>query len=122
MDNIIKCRFTRDSEPYGREYSYLTKEAVEIGDMVQAETQHGLADLVVRGLKVPEAEVENFKDKLKYIIGKKPKVKASCETCLNCIACGEGDHICSIGDGNVVIMDYATADDYMWCGGKMYTE
>lgn len=73
MSNIIKCRFTRDGEPYGREYSYLTKEPVAVGDMVQAETQHGVADLVVTALNVPEAEVESFKDKLKYIMGKKPQ-------------------------------------------------
>ena len=73
MSDIIKCRFLRDGEPYGREYSYLTKDAVVVGDVVQAETQRGTADLVVTELNVPEAEVESFKDKLKYIIGKKPK-------------------------------------------------
>lgn len=72
MSNIIKCRFTRDGEPYGREYSYLTKEPVVVGDKVQAETRNGVADLVVTALNVPEAEVESFKEKLKYIIGKKP--------------------------------------------------
>lgn len=73
MDNIIKARFLRDCEPYGREYSYLTKEAVAVGDIVQAETQRGVADLVVTAINVPEAEVESFKDKLKYIVGKKPQ-------------------------------------------------
>lgn len=71
--NIIKCRFMRDGEPYGREYSYLTQQPVAVGDVVQAETQRGVADLVVTALNVPEAEVESFKDKLKYIIGKKPQ-------------------------------------------------
>ena len=71
--NIIKCRFLRDGEPYGREYSYLTQQPVVVGDVVQAETQRGVADLVVTALNVPEAEVESFKDKLKYIIGKKPQ-------------------------------------------------
>lgn len=73
MSNIIKARFLRDGEPYGREYSYLTKEPVAVGDVVQAETQRGTADLVVTALNVPEEEVEAFKDKLKYIIGKKPE-------------------------------------------------
>lgn len=73
MDNIIKCRFLRDGEPYGREYSYLTKEPVEVGDKVIAETQRGAADLVVTALNVPAEEVESFKDKLKYIIGKAPE-------------------------------------------------
>lgn len=77
--NIIKCRFLRDGEPYGREYSYLTrdplavKDIVAIGDIVEVETQRGVADVVVTAVKVPEAEVESFKDKLKYIIGKKPQ-------------------------------------------------
>lgn len=73
MDNIIKCRFLRDGEPYGREYSYLTKEPVAVGDIVEADTQRGTAELVVTALNVPEAEVESFKDKLKYIVGKKPE-------------------------------------------------
>ncbi|WP_405379365.1 DUF5839 family protein [Phascolarctobacterium sp.] len=73
MSNIIRCRFLRDGEPYGREYSYLTKEPVAVGDIVEADTQRGTADLVVTALNVPEAEVESFKDKLKYIVGKKPQ-------------------------------------------------
>ena len=72
MLNIIKARFLRDGEPYGREYSYLTQQPVAVGDIVQAETRQGVADLVVTALNVPEEEVEAFKDKLKYIIGKKP--------------------------------------------------
>ena len=71
--NIIKCRFLRDGEPYGKEYSYLTKQPVAVGDIVQAETQNGVADLVVTSTNVPLAEVEGFKHKLKYIIGKKPQ-------------------------------------------------
>ena len=70
---IIKARFLRDGEPYGREYSYLTQEAVAVGDVVQAETQRGVADLVVSAVNVPEEEVQEFKEKLKYIIGKKPQ-------------------------------------------------
>ena len=75
MKDIIKCRFLRDGEPYGREYSYLTNQPVAVGDIVQVETQRGEADVVVTALNVPEAEVESFKDKLKYIIGKKPAEK-----------------------------------------------
>ena len=69
--NIIKCRFLKDGEPYGREYSYLTQKPVAVGDVVEVETQRGVADVVVTAINVPEAEVESFKDKLKYIIGKK---------------------------------------------------
>ena len=70
---IIKCRFTKDGEPYGREYSYLTNQPVEVGNLVQVETQRGVADCVVTELNVPFEEVESFNDKLKYIIGKKPQ-------------------------------------------------
>ena len=70
---IIKCRFLRDGEPQGREYSYLTKELVKIGDIVQTETLRGKADLIVTAVNVPEKEVESFKHQLKYIIGKKPQ-------------------------------------------------
>lgn len=73
--SIIKCRFIKDGEPYGIEYSYLTSEPVEVGDLVQVETQRGVADCVVTELNVPFEEVESFKDKLKYIIGKKPHMK-----------------------------------------------
>jgi uncharacterized Zn finger protein len=72
MANIIKVRFTKDGEPYGREYSYLTNTPVAVGDAVQVETQRGVADVVVTALNVPEEEVAEYKDKLKYIIGKKP--------------------------------------------------
>lgn len=71
MKDIIKCRFLKDGEPMGREYSYLTNQPVAVGDIVQAETRQGEADLVVTAVNVPEEEVEAFKDKLKYIIGKK---------------------------------------------------
>lgn len=73
MKDIIKCRFLKDGEPTGREYSYLTNQPVAVGDIVQAETRQGEADLVVTAVNVPEEEVEAFKDKLKYIIGKKPQ-------------------------------------------------
>ncbi len=73
MANIIKVRFTRGGEPYGREYSYLTNIPVAVDDVVQVETQRGVADVVVTALNVPEEEVAEYKDKLKYIIGKKPE-------------------------------------------------
>lgn len=71
MDNIIKARFLKDGEPMGREYTYLSKEAVEVGVKVTADTQHGEADLVVTAINVPESECEAFKDRLKYINGLK---------------------------------------------------
>lgn len=71
--NIIKARFLRDCKPYGMEYSYLIQEPVAVGDLVQAETQRGVADLIVTAVNVPEEEVQKFKDRLKFIIGKKPE-------------------------------------------------
>lgn len=69
--NVIKCKFLMDGKPISKEYSYLTKVPVQIGDIVQADTVHGVADLVVTGVNVPAEEVESIKDKLKYIIRKK---------------------------------------------------
>ena len=80
MDNIIKCRFLRDGEPVGKEYSYLTRDAVSIGDVVQAETQKGAADLIVTALDVPGEEVESFKDRLKYITVKSECRKSNVES------------------------------------------
>lgn len=65
--NIVKCRFLKDGEPSGREYSYLATEELAVGDAVKADTARGEADLIVTGLNVPEEEVEAFKDKLKYV-------------------------------------------------------
>lgn len=61
-------------------------------------------------------------------MAKKKKKVATCETCDNCIAIGEGDHICyeaKSDDGNPAIMpisEYATTNEYMKCGGKKYVE
>lgn len=72
--NLVKLRFLRDGKPQGREYSYISKEKVEVGDIVVvresdrpgAEAPKG----VITMINVPEAEVEKFKDKLKAIVGK----------------------------------------------------
>ena len=58
----------------------------------------------------------------------KRKKVASCETCDNCIAIGEGDHICyevKSDDENpatIVISDYAPTREYLKCGGRKYAE
>jgi hypothetical protein len=72
MANIIKAQFLRDGKPISREYSYLTKEPVNVGDIVLAEVKQGTAELLVTAINVPEEEVAEYKDRLKYIIGKKP--------------------------------------------------
>jgi len=72
--NLVKLRFLRDGKPQGREYSYISKEKVEVGDIVVirepdypgAEAPKGIITMV----DVPESEVEKFRDRLKEIIGK----------------------------------------------------
>lgn len=64
---LIKARFLRDGEPYGRVYTYETKENVSVGDIVQLNEK---GQGVVIEINVPEKEIESFRDKLKCIIGK----------------------------------------------------
>ena len=72
--NLVKLRFLRGGEPQGREYTYISREKVDVGDTVivqkpdtqGAETPKGIITMV----DVPETEVESFKDKLKEIVGK----------------------------------------------------
>lgn len=120
--SLVKLKFLRNGEPSGREYTYISKSEVAVGDTVivrEAEEGKEAPKGIITAVDVPESEVESFKDKLKEIVG---KVCTTCETCENLIACGEGDHICGAGENKVVIVDYAPADDYMWCGGKQYKE
>lgn len=70
MDNIIKAKFLTDGKPISREYSYYTKDTVAVGDIVQAQTQHGKKDLVVTAVNVPEDEVAHFKERMKYVTKK----------------------------------------------------
>lgn len=121
--NLIKLKFLRAGEPSGREYTYISKSDVSVGDTVivrpPESPDHEPPKGIVTAVNVPESEVESFKDKLKEIVG---KVCASCETCEHLIACGEGDHLCGESENKVVISDYAPTDDYMWCAGKKYKE
>jgi len=72
--NLVKLRFLRDGKPQGREYTYISKVKVEVGDIVvvrkqdspRAEAPKGVITMV----DVPESAVEEFKDRLKEIIGK----------------------------------------------------
>ena len=80
--NLVKLRFLRGGEPQGREYTYISKEEVEVGDTVivrkpdaqGAEAPKGIITMV----DVPETEVESFKDKLKEIVGKAEKKSERC--------------------------------------------
>lgn len=71
--NLIKLKFLRDGQPAGREYTYISKSAVEVGDTVQvreAEEGKDAPKGIVTAVNVPESEVESFRDKLKEIVGK----------------------------------------------------
>ena len=70
MTNIIKLRYTKDGEPHGREYSYLTPVPVEVGDLVEIETNGKPAKGIITQIEVPESEIAPFKDKVKTILGK----------------------------------------------------
>lgn len=72
--NLVKLRFLRGGEPQGREYTYISKEMVEVGDIVTVRKPDTLGAEAPKGIitmiDVPETEVEDFKDKLKEIVGK----------------------------------------------------
>lgn len=121
--NLIKLKFLRNGEPSGREYTYICKSDVLVGDTVivrpPESPDHEPPKGVITMVDVPESEVESFKDKLKEIVG---PICTTCETCEHLIACGEGDHICDAGEGKVVLSDYEQTDDFYWCKGRKYKE
>lgn len=56
---------------------------------------------------------------------KKKKCKSvnkCCETCMNLMPIGEGDHICEENPMQMVLEDYAPTDDYFWCQGRKWGE
>lgn len=66
--NIIKGRFLRDNEPYGREYSYLIAgQSVAVGNVFTVDTDRGEAQLVCTAINVPEEEIASFRDKMRCI-------------------------------------------------------
>lgn len=63
---IIKAKFLKDSEPSGREYSYISDILVQVGDTVMLnETSKG----IVTAVDVPEEDVAEYRDRLKTIAG-----------------------------------------------------
>lgn len=71
--NLIKLRFLRDGEPAGKEYTYISKAELAVGDTVQvreAEEGKDAPKGIVTAVNVPESAVEAFKDRLKEIVGK----------------------------------------------------
>lgn len=63
---LIKARYLKDDKPTGREYTFISKVGVKLGDEVAI----GSAKAVVTCVNVPEEEVLPFRDKLKQIDGK----------------------------------------------------
>ena len=41
-----------------------------------------------------------------------------CESCVNCLPVGDGDHICNMDPSKVVLEKYSFSGDYCWCGGS----
>lgn len=70
--NVIKLKYLRAGQPYGREYTFFTPEPVEVGDLVDIAvvSQDNTSQGVVTAVNVPLAEIEPFKDRAKTIIGK----------------------------------------------------
>jgi len=89
--NLVKLRFLRDGKPQGREYTYISKSRVEVGDTVAVRKPEREGAEIPKGIiteiDVPESAVESFKDRLKEIVG---KIESGCEECENLVACGEG--------------------------------
>ena len=65
--NLIKVKFLRHGQPTGRPYTYETPIPVMEGDLVQINE-----DSIGEGVQtnVPLSEIENFRDKLKCIVGR----------------------------------------------------
>lgn len=72
MTNIIKLKFLRNGNPYGREYAYYSPVTVEVGDIVELDSRNGIAKGIVTQVNIPESEVAAFADQMKSIYGKVP--------------------------------------------------
>lgn len=63
---LIKVKFLRNGQPYGRDYTYRSEISVEVGDHVELPSG---GDGIVTAVNVPELEVAAYADKVKKIIG-----------------------------------------------------
>ena len=80
--NLIKLKFLKDGQPSGREYTYVSKSEVAVGDTVivrEAEEGKDSPKGMVTAVNVPVEEVESFKDKLKTIVGKVEEINKESE-------------------------------------------
>ena len=65
--NIIKVKFYFNGVAKGRSYTYFSKDPVIPGDIIQI---NSLARGVVIEIDVPEEEIKDYRDKVKFIYGK----------------------------------------------------
>ena len=71
--NIISVKYEDDFCPRtfnGREYSYYTNKALNVGDLVEAPTKYGVKIAKVTRIDVPEDEIKNVKPYMKTITRK----------------------------------------------------
>jgi len=74
--NLIKVKFIGyKNRAYGRPYIYKTPEVVKVGDTVELMGMDGVIQGIVTDINVSEEEAEQFKDRLKSIIGKVKEAK-----------------------------------------------
>ena len=64
--NLIKVKFLRNGHASGRAYTYESPVNVEVGNLVQI-NENSVAEVVETGVSIEE--IENFRDKLKSIVG-----------------------------------------------------
>lgn len=64
--DLVKVKFLKNGKPYGRAYTYETPVKVEVGNLVQV-NENSVAEVTQVGVSIEE--IENFRDKLKSIVG-----------------------------------------------------
>lgn len=118
--NIIKVKFLKAGEPSGRAYTYFSDQPVAVDDKVQINLQ---SVGIVTQIDVPEDEIADYKDKVKFITGRYHEPAKCCNYCANCTPIGEGDHICTEFTPPVmVISEYEPTDEFNKCNGTMWEE
>lgn len=69
MTNVIKVKYLRNGQPFGRAYAYYTPVPVAVGDVVDLGTNKGVALGVVEEIDVPVEDILAFGDGAKAILG-----------------------------------------------------
>lgn len=64
---IVKVKFINNSQPTGRAYTYFSEKPVVVDEKVQINQQ---MVGVVTEINVPEEEIKDYWDKVKFIYGK----------------------------------------------------